>query len=195
MSSRLLGFIGFIAWIAFASCWAKPTLFLIGDSTVRNSTAGQMGWDAAMAHLKRGDFVLMQLGHNDGGKLNDDPCRASIKGIGEETENIVRIADNQPETVHSYGWYLRKLITDAKSKAATPIVVSLIPRNIWKDGKIGRSAGDYVGWASQVAHSEHALFIDFNNLLGDHYESLGEEKTAALFAGTDHTHTGPIGAA
>ena len=228
MSSRLLVFIGLIVWIALAPCWAKPTLFLIGDSTVRNSTAGQMGWgdplvnefdpakisvvnraiggrssrtfltegrwDAVMAHLKPGDFLLMQFGHNDGGKLNDDRCRASIKGIGEETENIVRIADNQPETVHSYGWYLRKFITDAKSKGATPIVVSLIPRNIWKDGKIGRSAGDYAGWASQVAHSEHALFIDFNNLLGDHYESLGEEKTAALFAGTDHTHTGPLGA-
>lgn len=229
MSSRLLVFIGLTVWGALAPCWAKPALYLIGDSTVRNSTAGQMGWgdplvnefdpakirvinraiggrssrtfltevrwDAVMAHLKPGDFVLIQFGHNDGGKLNDERCRATIKGIGDETEDIVRITDQQPETVHSYGWYLRKYISEAKAKGATPIVVSLIPRNIWKDGKIGRSDDSYAGWAKQVAEQEHALFIDFNNLLGDRYESLGQEKTAALFAGTDHTHTGPLGAA
>ena len=97
-------------------------------------------WDAVMAHFKPGDFVLIQLGHNDGGKLNDDRCRASLKGIGEETEDIVRSTDQQPETVHSYGWYLRKFVTDTQAKGATPIVASLIPRNLWKDGKIGRSA-------------------------------------------------------
>ncbi len=212
-----------------ASCLARPTLFIIGDSTVRNGTGGQMGWgdplvdefdpakisvinraiggrssrtfltegrwDAVMAHLKPGDFVLMQFGHNDGGKLNDDRCRASIKGIGEEKEDIVRITDQQPETVQSYGWYLRKYVTEAKAKGATPIVVSLIPRNLWKDGKIGRSDKDYGGWANQVAEQEHTAFIDFNKLLGERYESLGEAKTAELFAGTDHTHTGPAGAA
>ena len=228
MSSRLLACIFLTAWSALAPCWAKPALYLIGDSTVRNSTVGQMGWgdplvgefdpakisvinraiggrssrtfltegrwDAVMAHLKPGDFVLMQFGHNDGGKLNDDRCRASLKGTGEETEDIVRSTDQQPETVHSYGWYLRKFIADTKANGATPIVVSLIPRNLWKDGKIGRSGGDYAGWAMQVAEQEKALFIDFNNLLADRYESLGEPKSAALFAGTDHTHTGLLGA-
>lgn len=219
----------FIAWAATAFCWAKPTLYLIGDSTVRNSTAGQMGWgdplvsefdpakikvinraiggrssrtfltqgrwDAVMAHLKPGDFVLMQFGHNDNGKLNDERCRASLPGIGDDTESIVRVTDQQPETVQSYGWYLRKFITEAKSKGATPIVVSLIPRNLWKDGKIGRSDDSYGGWAKQVATQEHVAFIDFNNRLADQYERLGEGKTAALFAGTDHTHTSPVGAA
>ena len=229
MSLRRLAVICLTVWTAMAQCWAKPALYIIGDSTVRNGTAGQMGWgdplvnefdpakisvvnraiggrssrtfltegrwDAVMAHLKPGDFVLMQFGHNDGGKLNDERCRASIKGIGEETEDIVRMTDQQPETVHSYGWYLRKYISDAKAKGATPIVVSLIPRNLWKDGKIGRSDDSYGGWAKQVANKEQALFIDFNNLLASHYESLGQEKTAGLFAGTDHTHTGPLGAA
>ncbi|RYD17170.1 MAG: rhamnogalacturonan acetylesterase, partial [Verrucomicrobiaceae bacterium] len=204
-------------------------LYIIGDSTVRNGTGGQMGWgdplvnefdptritvinraiggrssrtfltegrwDAVMAHLKPGDFVLMQFGHNDGGKLNDERCRASIKGTGNESEDIVRITDKQPETVHTYGWYLRKYITDTKAKGATPIVVSLIPRNIWKDGKIGRADGSHGGWAKQVAQQEKIPFIDFNNLLARRYESIGQEQTAALFAGKDHTHTGPAGAA
>ena len=41
----------------------------------------------------------------------------------------------------------------------------------------------------------YALFIDFNSILADKYESLGESKTATLFAGTDHTHTCAAGAA
>ena len=229
MSLRLLAVTILAVWAAAGSCRAKPVLYIIGDSTVRNGTGGQMGWgdplvnefdpakitvinravggrssrtflsegrwDAVMAHLKPGDFVLMQFGHNDGGKLNDERCRASLKGNGEDSEKIIRSTDQQPETVQSFGWYLRKFMTEAKAKGATPIMVSLIPRNLWKDGKIGRSDDNFGGWAKQAAAQEHALFIDFNNLLADRYDSLGQEKTAGLFAGTDHTHTGPPGAA
>jgi sialate O-acetylesterase len=207
---------------------AKPSLFIIGDSTVRNSTAGQVGWgdplmghfdpakiqvynraiggrssrtflsegrwDAVMAHLKPGDFVLMQFGHNDGGPLNDERCRASIKGNGDETEEIVRKTDQVPETVRSYGWYLRNYIKDAKSRGATPIVVSLIPRNLWKDGKVGRADTSYGLWAKQAAEQESAAFIDFNQILAERYEALGRENVASLFAGTDHTHTSRKGA-
>ena len=34
----------FLACCLTAAAWAKPTLFIIGDSTVRNQTAGQEGW-------------------------------------------------------------------------------------------------------------------------------------------------------
>ena len=215
-------------WVLAASLWAKPTLYIIGDSTVRNSTGGQMGWgdplvahfdpaeigvvnraiggrssrtfltqgrwDAVMAHLKQGDFVLIQFGHNDGGALNDDRCRASLRGNGPETENITRKTDGKPETVLTFGAYLRKYISDTKSKGATPIVVSPIPRNIWKDGKIGRSHEGHGLWAKEAAAQESVPFIDFNVILCDRYESLGQTKTAELFAGSDHTHTGPAGA-
>lgn len=218
-----------VACLLVATAWAKPTLYIIGDSTVRNQTAGQEGWgdplvahfdparievvnraiggrssrtfltegrwDAVMANLKAGDYVLMQFGHNDGGKLNDERCRASIKGIGEAAEEIVRQTDSKPETVHSFGWYLRKYVTDTKAKGATPVVVSLIPRNIWRDGKIGRSTGDYGLWASQVAEQSGAVFIDLNSLLADRYEALGQEKTTAIFATGDHTHPNAEGAA
>ncbi len=216
--------------LAMASaCLAKPALYIIGDSTVRNQTAGQQGWGdplasrfdpakievlnraiggrssrtfltegrwaAVAAHLKPGDFVIMQFGHNDGGPLNAERARASIKGIGEETEDLVRVSDGKPETVHTFGWYLRTYVRETKAKGATPIVLSLIPRNIWKDGRIGRADKDYGLWARQAAAAEGAHFIDFNDLLANRYEELGPEKTAALFSGTDHTHTAPDGAA
>lgn len=217
-----------VGCLLMAPAIAKPTLFIIGDSTVRNQTSGQQGWgdplvarfdpakidvinraiggrssrtfltegrwDAVMANLKKGDFVLMQFGHNDGGKLNDDRCRASIKGIGEDTEDIVRKTDGEDETVHSYGWYLRRYITDVQSKGATAMVASPIPRNIWKDGKIARSSGSYCDWAKSSAEAYGADFIPFHHLLADRYDDLGVEETSLLFAGTDHTHTTPAGA-
>ncbi len=219
----------FLACCLTAAGWGKPTLYIIGDSTVRNQTAGQEGWgdplvaefdpakievvnraiggrssrtfltegrwDAILANLKAGDFVLMQFGHNDGGPINEDRARASLKGNGDEVEDIVRKTDGQAETVRSYGWYLRKYITETKAKGATAIVVSAIPRNLWKDGKVARAGDSYAGWAREAASQAAATFIDFNALLADRYDAMGPEKTAGLFAGSDHTHTAPAGAA
>ena len=209
-----------------------PTLFLIGDSTVRNGQGdgggGQWGWgepladffdpskinvvnravgglssrtyltgghwERVLALLKPGDFVLMQFGHNDAGPLNDTSrARGTIRGTGEESEEIDNLLTKQHEVVHSYGWYLRKFIADARAKGATPIVCSLVPRKIWKDGRIARNADSYAGWAAEVARKEKAPFVDLNEIIARRYEELGAEKVEPLFA-DEHTHTSRAGA-
>ncbi|HMJ90560.1 MAG TPA: GDSL-type esterase/lipase family protein, partial [Candidatus Acidoferrum sp.] len=133
----------------------RPTLFIVGDSTVKNRTTGQQGWgeligefldtnkiatanhaiggrssrtfltegrwDKVLEQLKAGDFVLIQFGHNDSGKA-DDPQRprGTLPGIGEQTLKITNPVNKRLEIVHTYGWYIRKYITDAKAKDATP---------------------------------------------------------------------------
>lgn len=209
-----------------------PTLFLIGDSTVRNGQGdgggGQWGWgeplvayfdtakinvvnravgglssrtyltsgnwDKVLQMLKPGDFVIMQFGHNDAGALNDDSrARGTIKGTGEETEEIDNILTKKHEVVHSYGWYLRKFIAETRAKGATPLVCSLVPRKIWKDGKIVRNSADYGKWAADVARSEQVMFIDLNEIIARQYDALGPEKVDPLFA-DPHTHTSMAGA-
>ena len=208
-----------------------PTLFLIGDSTVRNGqgdgAGGQWGWgeplvayfnpkkinvvnravgglssrtfltgghwDKVLAMLKRGDFVIMQFGHNDAGPLNDTSrARGTIKGTGAETQEIDNLLTRKLEVVHSYGWYLRKFIADAQAKGATPTVCSLVPRKIWKDGNVVRSQ-DYAKWAREVAESEKVAFLDLNEIIARKYDELGAEKVAPLF-GDEHTHTSLAGA-
>ncbi|BCX46602.1 rhamnogalacturonan acetylesterase [Haloferula helveola] len=231
MMKRLLSVLAVFAWAGIASAEGEnPTLWIIGDSTVRNSTPGQMGWgdclgehfdksgievvnraiggrssrtfrtegrwDAVMANLREGDYVLMQFGHNDGGEMfAGDRPRASIKGNGEEMETGTVKATGKEEVVRSYGWYLRRYAREARERGATPVILSLIPRNIWKDGRITRNGSDYGLWARQAASQEDVAFIDFNSLLADSYEDLGPDATSDLFCGTDHTHTGPEGAA
>jgi rhamnogalacturonan acetylesterase len=207
----------------------KPTLYLIGDSTVRNGTKGQVGWgdpiadffdkskinvanralggrssrtflteglwQKILADLKPGDFVIMQFGHNDGGPLTGGRNRASIKGNGDETKEITNPTTGEKETVHSYGWYLRKYVADAKAKGATAIVCSPIPRNIWRGEKVNRASNDYGKWAAEAANAGGAYFIDLNQIIADKYDALGPQKVLELyFDAADHTHTNAEGA-
>ena len=209
-----------------------PTLFLVGDSTVRNGHAdgagGQWGWGEplvdlfdtskinvdnraiggrssrsyimenqwaeTLAFVKTGDIILFQWGHNDDGPL-DDPARArgTIHGVGDETKEVDNPILKIHETVHTYGWYLRKYVAETKAKGAIPIICSPIPRKTWKDGKVVRNASNYGGWAKQVADEEHVGFIDLNEMIARRYDVLGEEKVEALFA-DPHTHTSRAGA-
>jgi len=151
-------------------------------------------WDQVLSEMKRGDFVLIQFGHNDAGKINDETrARGSLPGTGEETEEIDNLLTKKHEVVHTYGWYMRKLIADTKAKGAIPIVFSLTVRNIWKEGHVERGSGKFGQWASEVAQSQNVQFIDLTRIIADRYEQLGQEKVQALF-GPDHTHTSIAGA-
>ncbi len=209
-----------------------PTLFLVGDSTVRNGHAdgagGQWGWGEPLADLfdltrinvdnraiggrssrsyimenqwaetlalvKPGDIVLFQWGHNDDGPL-DDPARArgTLKGIGDETKDIDNPILKIHETVHTYGWYLRKYIVDTIAAGATPILCSPIPRKTWKDGKVVRNADTYGGWARAIANQQHIAFLDLNEIIARQYDALGQPAVEPLFA-DPHTHTSRAGA-
>jgi rhamnogalacturonan acetylesterase len=148
-------------------------------------------WDKVLAEMKPGDHVLLQMGHNDGGDLGGAKPRGTLKGLGDETQDVT-LPDGHSETVHTYGWYMRKYIADTRAKHATPILLSLTIRNIWKDGHIERDMG-YDAQIRQLASGEYVPFIDMATIEADRLEALGPEKTAALFP-IDHTHTSAEGA-
>jgi lysophospholipase L1-like esterase len=199
-----------------------PTVWLVGDSTVRNGRGdganNQMGWGDELApyldlnkvnlvnraiggrssktYITEGhwDDVLIQFGHNDSG-APDEPtrARASLPGVGDETKEIENPILKQHETVHTFGWYLRKYVTDTRAKGATPILCSLIPRKIWKEGKIERNTDTYAGWTREVAEATKTDFIDLNEITARKYDALGEAAVEPLF-GDPHTHTTAAGA-
>jgi rhamnogalacturonan acetylesterase len=151
-------------------------------------------WEKVLNRLKKGDFVLMQFGHNDGGAINDTArARGSIRGIGEETAEIDNLLTKQHETVHSYGWYMRKMVRETKAKGATPVIITPVPRNDWENGKIKRTPNSYPQWAMEVVGQEKIHFINLNELVAEKYEELGMESVKAFFP-ADHTHTNRAGA-
>jgi len=210
-----------------------PSLFLIGDSTVRNGSGvgdgGQWGWGdeiapffdtskinvvnralggttsrtfyrdlwpRVLAMLKPGDFVIMQFGTN-GGAVNDSRrARGELHGIGDETQDITNMVTGKFETVHTFGWYEMQMIADARSKGATLMVCSLIPRNSWRtNGTVARNGPDSAaGWARQTAESVNAPFLDINEIIARQYDELGREKVQALFVAGAGPHTSLAGA-
>jgi len=205
---------------------ALPSLFLIGDSTVKVGTPGQTGWGEAIEEffdrsrlnvvnyarggrssrtflteglwnrvvnaLRPGDFVLIQFGHNDGGELfTTTRPRGSLPGVGDETRDGTVAMTGQFEVVRTFGWYLKKYVADARERGATPIVCSLVPRRIWKDGKIVRD--ERADWAKEAARASGAAFLDLNAIIARRYEALGPDPVLQLFA-DEHTHTNAAGA-
>jgi lysophospholipase L1-like esterase len=195
-----------------------PTLWIIGDSTVRNGrdngNNGQWGWGNPIAlyfdlkrinvqnravggtssrtfmrdhwpwileELKPGDFLIMQFGHNDSGPINDTSrARGTLKGIGEETEEIDNLITKQHETVHTYGWYIRQYVTDAREHGvAYCIALSITPTNRWSEGTIRRDP--YGPWAEEAAKQVGGHYIDLNRLAVAKYEAIGREKVTELY--------------
>jgi rhamnogalacturonan acetylesterase len=212
---------------------SKPTIYLIGDSTVKNGSGKGDGglwgwgaylytqfdtskisirnyalggrssrtfisegiWDKVLAKLKPCNYVIIQFGHNDSSAVNDDSrARGTLKGTGEETEEIDNMLTGKHEIVHTYGWYIKKYISDIKAKRAIPVVCSMVPRNIWENGKIVRASGDYGKWAKESAESGMAFFIDLNGIIADKYDSMGQEEVKTKLFITDNTHTNEAGA-
>jgi lysophospholipase L1-like esterase len=210
-----------------------PSLFIIGDSTVRNGRGrgdgGQWGWGdqiapffdtgkinvvnralggttsrtfyrdlwpRVLAMIKPGDFVIMQFGTN-GGAVNDaSRARGEIHGIGAETQEITNLVTGKFEVVHTFGWYEKQMIADARSKGATPMVCSLIPRNSWRtNGMAARNGPDSAaGWAGQAAKSMNTPFLDINEIIAHQYDELGREKVNDLFVAGQGPHTSLAGA-
>lgn len=149
-------------------------------------------WDQLLSGVKPGDIVLIQFGHNDGGALNDEPppplrARGSIPGLGEETKEIDNVLTKKHEVVHTFGWYMRKMVAEAKARGATPIVLSPTVRDVWRDKWIERGPGHYAAWSAEIAKEADVPFIDVTNMVGDQFDAMGRDKVHALYP-RDHTH-------
>jgi lysophospholipase L1-like esterase len=204
-----------------------PTLFLVGDSTVKSGgLRGMIGWGERIApffdprkinvvnaaiggrssrtyftegrwdkvrdQLKPGDVVLIQFGHNDGGRIGDPAMknRASAPGIGPETVEDTR-PDGSKEQVHTFGWYMARYVQEAKAKGATVVLLAPVPhRDRWQEG---RDFATFADWDRQVAAANGAAFIDLTLLVADGYKRLGADRVNTLFADA-RTHTNAQGA-
>lgn len=152
-------------------------------------------WDAMAKEIKAGDWVLIQFGHNDAGPVNDaSRARGSLRTTGEEGQQINNMVTKQAEMVRSYGWYLRKMIAEAKAKGATPVVLTLTVRNEWKDGKVERRNGPWNQLAEETARTTGTPFLDLTSRIADAYDRMGPEQVRPFFP-KDHTHTNLEGAA
>lgn len=184
--------LGSVAACAFDT--TKVTLMncaIAGRSTRTYLDEGH--WDKVYNSIQPGDYVFIQFGHNDIGDIEKKKARGVIRGTAD-TSHVYRMeATRKYKVVYSFGWYLRKFVGDVREKGGIPVLVSLTPRNIWRNGKIERRNDTYGVWMREVADQTGALFIDLHNLTADYLDQEGEEK-ANEYYNNDHTHTSQKGA-
>jgi len=178
--------------------WAqKPTLFLIGDSTMSNKdnpeknpehgwgqvlpqffTSGieiqnhamngrssksfrtEGRWDKVEKRLKKGDFVIIQFGHNDQ-KLKD-----STKFTNPYTQ---------------YKANLERYVNETRAKGATPILMtSIVRRDFTENGVLVDTHKEYPLVVRLVADDMKVPFVDMQLLTEQMEISAGPEKSKLL---------------
>lgn len=202
--------------------WASQAATVFDESKITLVNAARAGrstrsfireglWDKVYNSLQPGDFVTIQFGHNDICPITDAKARGVIPG-SKDTLHVYHLDNDTYEVVYSFGWYLKKMIDDVREKGATPILVSLTPRNEWPNGKIERRDDSYGKWYREVAEETGVEFVDMHNLSADFLDKkfavsklpADKEKAKAkiekiknktgLYFKKDHTHASKLGA-
>ena len=155
-------------------------------------TGGQ--WARIRDNVQKGDFVLIQFGHNDMSPLGTGRARGTVDGTSDEPQRVVMERDGSSQDVYSYGHYLRMKVRQAKMRGAIPIVVSPTPQNRWNgEKKIERFTDTYNAWSRQIAQEEGVTFIDLNEIIAAEYEKIGRTKAQKEYF-VDAVHTYEAGA-
>lgn len=203
--------------------WASQAATVFDTTKVQLVNAARAGrstrsfireglWDAVYQALKPGDYVTIQFGHNDICPITDQKARGVIPGT-QDTLHVYHLDNDTYEVVYSFGWYLKKMIDDCREKGATPILVSLTPRNEWPGGKVERRDDTYGRWYREVVEQTGVAFIDMHNISADFLDKKfavkslpadkekAREKVAAIkekagnkYFKKDHTHASKLGA-
>ena len=153
-------------------------------------------WPDVVKGVRPGDWVVIELGHNDNGPYDSGRARASIPGIGRDSLRVTIQETGVEETVYTYGEYMRRFVREVKARGGHPILVSLTPRNAWVDAdstQIVRVDETFGLWARQVAKKERVPFIDLNEITARKFERFGKEKVKTMFY-LDRIHTSAFGA-
>jgi lysophospholipase L1-like esterase len=186
---------------------ALPTLWIIGDSTVRNGTLGdgsnmnQWGWGApivAYFDQKKINVVNRAFGGTSSRSFYTGFFWQNLKPqIKKGDFVLMQFGANDNGDADAFRGYLRQFVNDTRQQGATPILCSLTPRKAWTaDGKFHRDNTTHAAWAAEVAKETNAPFVDLYELIARKYESLGSEQVDALYVPSpmERLHTGWKGA-
>ena len=149
------------------------------------SFLAQLRLDKILSMMKKGDYVMVEFGHND--------------------EKEKKAGDG---AWYSYSRNLKIFADRVREKGGNIIFVTPTARRLFtKDHQLGYTHGDYPEAMRTVAKREGVPFIELNGMTRRFYEALGEEGSkqalvhypANTFANqpkplADNTHFNPYGA-
>ena len=128
------------------------------------SFIGEKRLDKVMSVIKPGDYLFIQMGHND---QKDKSPNAGAFTTYKET--------------------LKRFIAEARNRDAIPVLITSMHRlKFDAEGKIENTLGDYPEAVRQTAKEENVPLIDLNEMSKSFYEALGPENVKKAFQDTTH---------
>lgn len=148
------------------------------------SFRGDRRLDKVLSQIGKGDYLLIQFGHND--------MKEKGQGIGP---------------FESFSDDLRSYIEKARDMGATVVVITPMNRLSWEGNEVSNTHGDYPEAVRRVAKEENVAIIDLHTMSKTLYEAVGKSDASRLFvhypANTfpgqterlkDNSHFSPYGA-
>jgi lysophospholipase L1-like esterase len=132
-------------------------------------------WKIVKDSINKGDYVVIQFGHND-----------------EKTEPKLH-TDAQT----SFKDNLRNFVNETRAKGGIPIICSsIVRRHFDEKGNLVDSHGEYIEAAEEVAKETKTVYVDMEKETRQLVIKLGPEKSKELFnyGKKDDTHLNHYGA-
>jgi lysophospholipase L1-like esterase len=162
------------SWGQMITRFFQPEIAVANHGESGESLRGFIGerrLEKLMSVTRPGDFLLIQMGHND--------QKEKGEGVGAFT---------------TYKADLKRFIAEARGHYATPILVTPMNRLTFDaEGHITNSLGDYPEAVRQAGKEEDVAVIDLNAMSKPFYEALGPKDAHKAFAGSDTTHHSDYG--
>ena len=160
-----------------------------------------MLWKPVLEGVKKGDYVFLELGHNDNGPIDSIRARSSYRPDGklevrEDSISIYNKVTKQQETVYTFGGYMRRFIQEVRAKGATPVLFTLTPRNDYEPDnpkRIQRKLTDFTPAIFAIGKETNTPVIDLNDISATKLEQYGPWKTDYHFY-LDKIHSSAYGA-
>jgi len=150
-------------WAQVLQPFFKDNIVVINKAVNGRSTKSfinEKRWDSIYKKLKKGDYVLIEFGHND-----------------EKIEDSTRYTN--PHT--SYRYNLIRFVQESREKGAVPILLTSIARRNFNDkGVLVPTHGDYPLETRLVAQEYKVPFIDLEYYTELLEQSYGPEKSKQL---------------
>lgn len=157
-------------------------------------------WAPIREAIRPGDYVFLELGHNDNGPIDSIRARSSYRpdgklSIAHDSVSIFNKITKKQETVYTFGDYTRMFINDVRAKGGVPVLFTLTPRNAYEDDNktIQRKLTDFTPAIFAIGKEMCVPVIDLNDISAKKLESYGPWKTDYHFY-LDKIHSSAFGA-
>ena len=172
----------------------------LGGTSPRTFYKSPELWVRTLSGVRKGDYVFLELGHNDNGPINEIRARSSYRpdgklSITDDSVIIYNKVRKCQDTVYTFGGYTRRFINEVRAKGAFPVLFTLTPRNAYEeDGKtIQRKLTDFTPAIFAIGKEMNVPVIDLNDISAKKLEQYGPWKTDYHFF-LDKIHSSAYGA-